>query len=63
MHITFRNLTTQVAEGSLQMTKDKMFVEIFRLDHHGQVLGYGDGVTPTEIWGSTKSTIVTLSSN
>uniref|UniRef100_A0A2N9GND0 Uncharacterized protein n=1 Tax=Fagus sylvatica TaxID=28930 RepID=A0A2N9GND0_FAGSY len=26
-------------------------------EHHGRVRGYGDGVTPTELWGSSSSSI------
>ena len=57
IHMTFKNFTTQVAEGSLQMTEDELFVEVFGLKHHGRVCGYGDGVTPTELWGSSSFSI------
>ena len=29
IQMAFKNFTTQVAKGSLQMTKDEMFVEVF----------------------------------
>ena len=53
----FKRLTTEVAEGSLQMSSDEMFVEVFGPEHHGRVHGYGDGISPTELWGSSSSTI------
>ncbi|KAL0003960.1 hypothetical protein SO802_011521 [Lithocarpus litseifolius] len=53
----FKRLTTEVAEGSLQMSGDEMFVEVFGPEHHGRVRGYGDGISPTELWGSSSSTI------
>jgi hypothetical protein len=39
--MTLRSLTTQVNEGSLQMSEDQMFVEVFGPKHHGRVRGYG----------------------
>ena len=45
--MALRNLTTQVNEGALQISQDQMFVEVFGLEHHGQVCGYGAGVTHT----------------
>ena len=57
MQMKFKRLTTEVAEGSLQMSDDEMFVEVFGLEHHGHVRGYGDGISPTELWGSSSSTI------
>ena len=53
----FKRLTTEVAEGSLQMSDDEMFVEVFGPEHHGCVHGYGDGISPTELWGSSSFTI------
>ena len=53
----FKRLTTEVAEGSLQMSGNEMFVEVFGPEHHGCVRGYGDGISPTELWGSSSSTI------
>ena len=55
--MTLRSLTTQVNEGSLQMSKDQMFVEVFGPEHHGRVRGYGVGVTATKLWGSSSSKI------
>uniref|UniRef100_A0A2N9G784 Uncharacterized protein n=1 Tax=Fagus sylvatica TaxID=28930 RepID=A0A2N9G784_FAGSY len=55
--MAFKNFTTQVVEGSLQMTEDEMFMEVFGPEHHGRVRGYGDGVTPTELWDSSSSSI------
>ena len=57
MQMKFKRLTTEVAEGSLQMSGDEMFVEVFGLEHHGCVHGYGDGISPTKLWGSSSSTI------
>ena len=57
IQMAFKNFTTQVAKGSLQMTEDEMFVEVFGPEHHGRVHGYGDGVNPTELWGSSSSSI------
>ena len=57
MHMTFKRLTAEVAERSLQMSGDEMFVEVFGLEHHGCVHGYGDGISPTKLWGSSSSTI------
>ena len=53
--MTLRSLTTQVNEGSLQMSEDQMFVEVFVPEHHGRVQGYGAGVTATKLWGSSSS--------
>ncbi len=53
--MTLRSLTTQVNEGSLQMSEDQMFVEVFGPEHHGRVRGYGAGVTTTKLWGSSSS--------
>ncbi len=58
--MAFKNFTTQVAEGSLQMTENEMFVEVFQPEHHDRVRGNGDGVTPTELWGSSSSSICDL---
>ena len=52
-----KRLTAEVAEGSLQMSGDEMFVEVFGPEHHGRVRGYGDGISPTKLWGSSSSTI------
>ena len=57
MQMTFKRLTAEVAERSLQMSGDEMFVEVFGLEHHGCVHGYGDGISPTKLWGSSSSTI------
>ncbi|KAK9997463.1 hypothetical protein SO802_022149 [Lithocarpus litseifolius] len=57
IQMEFKRLTTEVAEGSLQMSSDEMFVEVFGLEHHGRVRGYGDDVRPTELSGSSPSTI------
>ncbi|KAK7840434.1 hypothetical protein CFP56_016728, partial [Quercus suber] len=56
----FKRLTTEVAEGSLQMSGNEMFVEVFGPKHHGRVHGYGDYISPTELWGSSSSTICDL---
>ena len=53
----FKRLTTEVAEGSLQMSGNEMFVEVFGPEHHGRVHGYGDGISPTKLWGSSSFTI------
>nr|POE97263.1 hypothetical protein CFP56_78943 [Quercus suber] len=45
----FKRLTAEVAEGSLQMSGDEMFVEVFGPEHQGRVRGYGDGISPTEL--------------
>ena len=57
MQMKFKRLTIEVAEGSLQMFGDEMFVEVFGPEHHGHVHGYGDGISPIELWGSSSSTI------
>lgn len=44
MQMTFKRLITEVAEGYLKMSEYKMFVDVFELEHHGLVRGYGDGV-------------------
>nr|POF21976.1 hypothetical protein CFP56_70183 [Quercus suber] len=49
------NFTTQVNEGVLQISQEQMFVEVFGPKRHGQVHGYGAGVTPTKLWGSSSS--------
>ena len=56
----FKRLTTELAEGSLQMSSDEMFVEVFGLEHHDRVRGYRDDVSPIELWGSSSSTICDL---
>ncbi|KAK7826432.1 hypothetical protein CFP56_032175 [Quercus suber] len=53
----FKRLTIEVAKGSLQMSGDEMFVEVFGPKHHGHVRGYGDGIGPTELWGFSSSII------
>ena len=40
MQMKFKRLTIEVAEGSLQMFGDEMFVEVFGPEHHGHVHGY-----------------------
>ncbi|XP_065630331.1 uncharacterized protein LOC136067878 isoform X1 [Quercus suber] len=57
MQMKFKRLTTKVAEGSLQKSGDEMFVEVFGPKHHGRVRGYGDGISPIGLWGSSSSTI------
>ncbi|KAK9999128.1 hypothetical protein SO802_018731 [Lithocarpus litseifolius] len=57
MQMKFKRLTTKVAKGSLQMSGDEMFVEVFGLEHRGRVRGYGDSISPTKLWGSSSSTI------
>ena len=37
-----------------------MFVEVFGPERHGQVRGYGVGVTPTKLWGSSSSRMYDL---
>ena len=49
--MVLRNFTTQVNEGSLQMFKDQMFVEVFRPERCGWVHGYGANETSTKLWG------------
>ncbi|KAL0001680.1 hypothetical protein SO802_015461 [Lithocarpus litseifolius] len=56
--VALRNLTTQVNEGALQISQDQMFVEVFGPERHGRVRGYGAGVTPTKLWGSSSSRIM-----
>ena len=58
--MALRNLTTQVNEGALQISQDQMFVEVFGLERHGRVRGYGAGVTPTKLWGSSSSRMYDL---
>ena len=53
--MALRNLTTQVNEEALQIFQDQMFVEVFGPERHGRVRGYGAGVTPTKLWGSSSS--------
>ena len=58
--MALRNLTTQANEGALQISQDQMFVEVFGPEHHGWVRGYGVGVTPTKLWGSSSSRMYDL---
>ena len=58
--MALRNLTTQVNEGALQISQDQMFVEVFGFERHGRVRGYGAGVTPTKLWGSSSSRMYDL---
>ena len=58
--MALRNLTTQVNEGSLQISQEKMFMEVFGPERHGQVRGYRAGVTPTKLWGSSSSRMYDL---
>ena len=37
-----------------------MFVEVFGPERHGRVPGYGAGVTPTKLWGSSPSRMYDL---
>ena len=34
MQMKFKRLTTELAKGSLQMSNDEMFVEVFGPEHH-----------------------------
>ena len=58
--MALRNLTTQVNEGALQISQNQMFVEVFGHERHGRVCGYGAGVTPTKLWGSSSSRMYDL---
>ena len=58
--MALRNLTTQVNEGAFQISQDQMFVEVFGPERHGRVCGYGAGVTPTRLWGSSSSRMYDL---
>nr|POE50090.1 hypothetical protein CFP56_60612 [Quercus suber] len=58
--VALRNLTTQMNEGALQISRDQMFVEVFGLERHGRVRAYGAGVTPTKLWGSSLSRMYDL---
>ena len=58
--MALRNLTTKVNEGTLQISQDQMFVEVFGPERHGQVRGYGVGATPTKLWGSFSSRMYDL---
>ena len=58
--MALRNLTTQVNEEALQISQDQMCVEVFGLEHHGRIHGYGAGVTPTKLWGSSSSRMYDL---
>ena len=58
--MALRNLTTQVNEEALQISQDQMFVEVFGPERHGRVRGYGAGVTPTKLWGSSSSRMYDL---
>ena len=60
MQMTFKRLITEVVEGYFKICEDKMFVELFELEHHGFVRGYGDGVCHTKLWGSSLSTFRNL---
>ena len=53
--MALRDLTAQVNEGALHMSQDQMFTEVFGPERHGRVRGYGAGVTPTKLWGSSSS--------
>ena len=58
--MALRSLTTQVNEEALQISQDQMFVEVFGPKRHGRVRGYGAGVTPTKLWGSSSSRMYDL---
>ncbi|XP_030953586.1 uncharacterized protein LOC115976445 [Quercus lobata] len=53
--MALRNLTAQVNEGALHMSQDQMFTEVFGPERHGRVRGYGAGITPTKLKGSSSS--------
>ncbi|KAL4392144.1 hypothetical protein AHAS_Ahas03G0315700 [Arachis hypogaea] len=42
-----KELSSQINEGTLEMNEHEVMVEVFRLERHGRVRGYGAGVTPT----------------
>nr|XP_025607822.1 uncharacterized protein LOC112701257 [Arachis hypogaea] len=46
-----KELSSQVNEGTLEMNEHEVMVEIFGPERHGQVRGYGTGMTPTQLWG------------
>ena len=58
--MALRNLITQVNEEALQISQDQMFVEVFGPERHGRVRGYGAGVIPTKLWGSSSSRMYDL---
>ena len=58
--MALRNLTTQVNEEALQISQEQMFVEVLGPERHGRVRGYGAGVTPTKLWGSSSSRMYDL---
>ncbi|KAK7836342.1 hypothetical protein CFP56_022729 [Quercus suber] len=58
--MALRDLTAQVNEGALHMSQDQMFTEVFGPERHGRVRGYGAGITPTKLKGSSSSILLLL---
>ncbi|KAL6297605.1 hypothetical protein ACE6H2_005747 [Prunus campanulata] len=50
-----KKLYTQISAENSQMTEDEIFVKVFGPERSSRVRGYGDGVTPKELWGPSSS--------
>ncbi|XP_038904040.1 uncharacterized protein LOC120090445 [Benincasa hispida] len=50
-----KSYASQVIDGTLDMNEDETFVRVFGPEKHGHVHGYGVGVTPSELFGSSST--------
>ncbi|XP_020411626.1 uncharacterized protein LOC109946884 isoform X2 [Prunus persica] len=55
-----KKLYTQISAENSQMTEDEIFVKVFGPERSSRVRGYGDGVTPKELWGPSSSSSSTV---
>ncbi|XP_034224143.1 uncharacterized protein LOC117634252 [Prunus dulcis] len=56
-----KKLYTQMSVENSQMTEDEIFVKVFGPERSSRVRGYGNGVTPKELWGPSSSSSSTVS--
>ncbi|CAL8998189.1 unnamed protein product [Prunus brigantina] len=55
-----KKLYTQISAENSQMTEDEIFIKVFGPERSSRVRGYGDGVTPKELWGPSSSSSYTV---
>jgi len=53
--LELKSYASQVIDGTLDMNENEIFVRVFGPEKHGRVRGYGVGVTPSELFGSSSN--------
>jgi len=53
--LELKSYASQVIDGTLDMNEDEIFVRVFGPEKHRRVHGYGVGVTPSELFGSSSN--------